>query len=147
MRGYATGANSPPHLKLSWAWACRRSLPPEAHGLTQKTIGLLAGLVLLAAAGCTVRPAWREQLEGIGVRFISARELKGMLDRREGLVLVDARDEVWYRRGHIPGAISIPAEDSPLDAVDVRRPKRLLRPERLPRDRGRPLVFYCGGPT
>ena len=104
-------------------------------------------LVLVAVVGCAGRPAWREPLEGVGIGFISARELKGMLDRRQDLMLVDARDEIWYRRGHIPGAISIPAGDAPVGAVDVRRPKRLLHPERLPADRGRLLVFYCGGPT
>ena len=108
---------------------------------------VLAGVALVAAAGCAERPPWRSQLEGRGIRFISARELKGMLDRGEDLVLVDARDEQWYRAGHIPGAISIPAEDAPLAAVDATRPKRLLHPERLPADRGRLLVFYCGGPT
>jgi hypothetical protein len=109
------------------------------------TLGV--GLVLVAAAGCAVGPHWRSQLEAIGVRFVSARELKGMLDRKEDLVLVDARDEVWYRAGHIPGAISIPAEDSPLSTFDVARPKPLLHPDRLPQDRGRLLVFYCGGTT
>ncbi len=108
---------------------------------------LVAGLFLVMAVACTAPPPWRTQLEAIGIRFISAREVKAMLDRREGLVLVDARDEVWYRAGHIPGAVSIPAEDAPLESVDVNRPKRLLYPERLPEDRGRLLVFYCGGPT
>lgn len=108
---------------------------------------LLAGLLALAGVGCGGRPAWRSQLEGIGIRFISAQELKAMVDRHEDLILIDARDEVWYRAGHLPGAISIPTADAPLDAVDVRRPKPLLHPERLPTDRGRPLVFYCGGPT
>ena len=108
---------------------------------------LLAAVVLASVVSCTPTPAWRGQLEGIGVRFISARELKAMLDRREDFVLIDARDEIWYRAGRIPGAISIPAEDAPLAAVDVSRPKRLLFPERLPQDRGRLLVFYCGGPT
>ena len=98
---------------------------------------LAAGLVLATAANCTPVPPWRGQLEGIGVRFISARELKAMLDRREDFVLIDARDEVWFRAGRIPGAISIPAEDAPLAAVDVNRPKRLLFPERLPQDRRR----------
>ena len=108
---------------------------------------LLTGVALVAAAGCAERPPWRGQLEDRGIRFISARELKGMLDRREDLVVIDARDAVWYRAGHLPGAISIPAEDAPLAAVDATRPKRLLHPERLPADRGRLLVFYCGGPT
>lgn len=107
----------------------------------------LAGLAVVVSLGCAERPGWRHQFEGAGIRFISARDLKAMLDRREDLTLIDARDEVWYREGHIPGAISIPAEDAPLDAVDIARPKRLLHPERLPGDRGRLLVFYCGGPT
>ena len=104
-------------------------------------------LVALVLAGSTPKPAWRAQLEDQGIRFISARELKAMLDLYENLVLVDARDEVWYRAGHIPGAISIPAEDAPLAAVDVSRPKRLAHPERLPSDQGQLLVFYCGGYT
>jgi len=49
-----------------------------------------------------------------------------MMDRSDDFVLVDARDEVHYDRGHIRGAIAIPTEDKPLRAVDVRRPKRLL---------------------
>lgn len=95
---------------------------------------------------CAAPPAWRGQLEALGIRFISATELKERLDRRETLTLVDARDEAWYRAGHIPGAISIPAEDAPLSALDVTRPKRPRFPERLPADRGGLLVFYCGGP-
>lgn len=101
----------------------------------------------VVSAGAEVRPDWRTPLESAGIRFISARELYGMLARGEPLTLVDARDEVHYRRARLPGAISIPAEDLPLRFVDVRRPKRLLHPERLPDDRTRPLVFYCGGPN
>ena len=63
---------------------------------------LIAELALAAAVACTQAPPWQTQLEAIGIRFISARELKVMLDRREDLVLVDARDEVWYQAGHIP---------------------------------------------
>ncbi len=115
--------------------------------MRQKWRVLLGGLLFLPALGCAGRAAWRQQLEDAGIRFISARELKEMLEGREDLVLIDARDEQWYRAAHIPGAISIPAEDAPLETVDVNRPKRLLHPERLPADRGRRLVFYCGGPT
>jgi rhodanese-related sulfurtransferase len=108
---------------------------------------VLVGLLLVIVGACGKAPNWRAQIEGIGIRFISANDLKSMMDRQEQLTLVDARDEVWYRAGHIPGAISIPAEDAPVGAVDVTRPKRLLYPERLPADRDRLMVFYCGGPT
>ena len=102
---------------------------------------------MVAVAGCAREPAWRGQLEEAGIRFISARTLKAMMDRGDRFVLVDARDEPWYGAGHLPGAISIPAEDAPLAAVDIRHPKAVRHPERLPGDRGRLLVFYCGSPT
>ena len=101
----------------------------------------------LLAGGAEVRPDWKAPLERAGIRFISAVELHGMMTAGAPLTLVDARDEVHYRHAHLPGAISIPAEDKPLRFVDVRRPKRLLHPERLPTDRSRQLVFYCGGPN
>ena len=107
----------------------------------------LAAVLLILVSTCAKIPSWRAELERVGIRFISAKELKVMMDRGDDFVLVDARDEVHYDRGHIRGAISIPAEDKPLRDVDVRRPKRLMYPERLPADRDRPLVFYCGGTT
>lgn len=110
------------------------------------TLALVAA-VALVPGGAGARPDWRSPLERAGIGFIAARELKGMMDRGERFVLVDARDEVHYRRGRIPGAVSIPAEDAPLAFVDLARPKRLGHPERLPADRDTLLVFYCGGPN
>ena len=108
---------------------------------------VLAMIALILLPTCAGPPRWQADLQRAGIRFISAKELKAMMDRGDDFVLVDARDEVHYRRGHLPGAISIPAEDRPLRDVDVRTPKRLLWPERLPADRRRQLVFYCGGTT
>lgn len=116
-------------------------------GWRRRAASLLVVLVTLTHGGCAVRPDWRAALEAAGIGFISARELHAMLAGGEPVTVVDARDEVHYRRGHLPGAISIPAEDAPLRLVDLRRPKRLLHPERLPTDRSELLVFYCGGPT
>lgn len=70
-----------------------------------------------------------------------------MIEGRNPVAVVDARDEIHYARGHVPGAISIPAEDRPLRFVDLRRPKRLFYPGRLPADRETLVVFYCGGPN
>jgi rhodanese-related sulfurtransferase len=106
--------------------------------------GVLA-LLGLVTGGVEPRPDWRQPLERAGIRFVTARELHALLVAGAPLTVVDARDEVHYRRGHLPGAVSIPAEDKPLRFVDIRRPKRLLYPERLPADRARLLVFYCGG--
>ncbi|MBI4635640.1 MAG: hypothetical protein HY727_04760 [Candidatus Rokubacteria bacterium] len=114
---------------------------------TRRLAFVLLAVLALAPGGCAHRPDWRGPLEAAGIRFISARELRAMMLGGEPFVLVDARDEVHYQRGHLPGAISIPAEDFPLRFVDIRRPKRLLYPERLPAERDTHLVFYCGGPT
>ena len=111
------------------------------------TVTAVVLMLALLNAGSAIRPDWRTPLEHAGIRFISARELQGMLARGEPLTLIDARDAVHYRRERLPGAISIPVEDAPLRFIDVRRPKRLLHPERLPTDRTRRLVFYCGGPN
>jgi hypothetical protein len=88
-------------------------------------------------------------LEAAGIRFVSAREVRVMLERGDRLTVADARDGVHYRRGrgrHLPAAISAPAEDRSLRVVDIRRPKRLLHPGRLPADCDAPFVLDCGGP-
>jgi len=123
------------------------ALAMRADRLHLLTALALAGVVLTLAPTCAKPPQWRAELERVGIRFVSAKEVKSMLDGGDDFVLVDARDAEHYDRGHIRGALSIPAEDKPLRDVDVRQPKRLLYPERLPADRDRPLVFYCGGTT
>jgi 3-mercaptopyruvate sulfurtransferase SseA len=121
------------------------------HGGISRAVlaGTILLLVMVSAAirASASRPPWYQEVESLGVHVISARELKSMLDRGESMVIIDARDEIHYRNGRLPGALSIPAEDAPLAAVDARRPKRLLHPERLPADRAIRLVFYCGGIT
>jgi 3-mercaptopyruvate sulfurtransferase SseA len=119
--------------------------PPRRGHAPALLLLLLAGI---ATACVTARPPWYGELEAIGIRFMTAaREVKGMMDRGERFLLIDARDEVHYRNGRLPGAISIPTEDAPLRAVDIRRPKRLSSADGLPADRTRRLVFYCGGVT
>jgi hypothetical protein len=48
-------------------------------------------------------------------------------------VLVDARPAIRYKEGHIPGAISIPF------------PKMLDMTEKLPKDKHKLIIYYCGG--
>lgn len=68
---------------------------------------------------------------------ISADQVKAWVDaHRAGKakgVLVDARPAEEYAAGHIPGAISVPADRVKEEAA------------RLPRDKGAPLLIYCRG--
>jgi rhodanese-related sulfurtransferase len=51
---------------------------------------------------------------------------------RNEILLIDARPEVEFRTGHLPGAVSIPVDSLP------------DRMEELPN--GKTLVAYCRGP-
>ncbi len=66
-------------------------------------------------------------------QLISTQELAALSP--ESYVLVDARPAARYDEGHLPNAISIPA--------DAFSKKMNL----LPKDKDKKLIFYCGGPT
>ena len=62
---------------------------------------------------------------------IDLGELRERLDAGEQLVLVEALPEMYWRKGHLPGAINIPHTE-----VDA------LAPALLP-DRNAQIVVYC----
>jgi rhodanese-related sulfurtransferase len=64
----------------------------------------------------------------------TAEDVHAALVGARPAVVVDSRSPQEYEQGHIPGAISIPAERTAAEA------------SRLPRDRATPLIFYCRGP-
>ena len=83
-----------------------------------------AGLWYCATATPPPRPAHNN---------LSPEQLKTLVDRKTPMVLVDTRTEYEFRKGRIPGAISIP-------------PERFAKlGELLPPDKGVHLVFYCRG--
>ncbi len=55
----------------------------------------------------------------------------------DAALVIDARDRFEYDEGHIPGAISLPADEAVTD------PARLQALD----TGGRPLIVYCGGGT
>lgn len=65
---------------------------------------------------------------------VSAEWVKSQIDRGNEMTLVDARPkQAKYDKGHIPTAISIP--DTYFDKFK----------DQLPEDKGKLVVFYCGG--
>lgn len=71
-----------------------------------------------------------------GVTAITPKEMKQLLDGKTDLVLVDSRPAKRYAQSHLPTAISIPVDEFAVKAVEL-----------LPKDKDKPLFFYCGGPT
>ncbi len=67
----------------------------------------------------------------MAVRTISREELKGKLDRGEGVVVVETLGPAYYEDAHLPGAINIPHTE-----VDD------LAPSLLP-DKAARVVGYC----
>jgi rhodanese-related sulfurtransferase len=77
-------------------------------------------------------PAWMK-VKG-NYASVSADYMKKQIDSKADMVIVDSRPKrMKYDKGHMPGAISIP--DSQFDKLKGK----------LPREKGKLLVFYCGG--
>ena len=95
--------------------------------MMRKTFIALAALMLISAA------AWAANT-GINFKVITAEDLKAEMEKGKSRVLVvDARTEEEFGRGHIPGAINVP-------------PSRFTAiAGYLPMDKSVPLVFYCRG--
>jgi rhodanese-related sulfurtransferase len=88
---------------------------------------LFAALAIAAfAVSCTTLPL-------LPVRNVSVDQLKKIIDEKEVLVLVDTRTEYEYRKGRIPGAVSIPPEKFDVLAT------------LLPEDKNVHIIFYCRG--
>ncbi|MET0072230.1 MAG: rhodanese-like domain-containing protein [Candidatus Thiodiazotropha sp.] len=64
---------------------------------------------------------------------VSAEHVKKLIDKSKGATIVDARPARKFKKGHLPGAINIPARQFD-EMVD-----------QLPADKNSPLIFYCGG--
>lgn len=69
----------------------------------------------------------------VPVPTLSATELKAMLDRKDPVVIYDARSRDEYNLSHLPGAQALPMEDLEKEIPSI------------PRDRL--VVLYCHGGT
>ena len=88
-------------------------------------------ILLLLPGLLAVSCATGERSRAVGE--LSAEQLKGMLDRGQGVVVVDNRTEYEYRQGHIPGSISM-------------APHLFVKMGTLlPADKNIEVVFYCRG--
>ncbi len=68
-------------------------------------------------------------------KLIKTEELSKLIAEKTDFVLIDSRPGPRYHEGHIPGAISI---------YDAEFDKNI---DKLPKEKDKLLVFYCGGTT
>lgn len=88
---------------------------------------LLLTLVMIGAATIAL---------AAGVKQVNFAEVKALLEKTPaegGYVLIDARPEIKFFEGHLPGAINIAWQEMK------------DRLGELPKDKKTQLVFYCGG--
>jgi rhodanese-related sulfurtransferase len=90
-----------------------------------RLIGLATIVLVLSACPCGFAAG--------GFAVISTDDLKGFMERKDKMVLIDARTPEEYREAHIVGAINIPEKDFEQAS------------SQLPADKGTLLVFYCNG--
>jgi 3-mercaptopyruvate sulfurtransferase SseA len=65
---------------------------------------------------------------------LSLEEFRVFVEEKKGLIL-DARPELFYRLGHVPGALSLPREDFAKAYAQLKH--------RLEADKSQALVLYC----
>lgn len=61
------------------------------------------------------------------VGTISRQELKAKMDRGDAFTLVEALDEAYYRRSHLPGAVNLPPTKSATSPPGCYPPTRAAR--------------------
>lgn len=66
------------------------------------------------------------------IREVSPSEVKGMVERKDDVVMLDVREPNEWNLGHIPGAVHIPRGTLETKVEQV-----------IPRDRQ--VVLYCAG--
>lgn len=63
--------------------------------------------------------------------IVSAEQVKAKMDGKQKAAVIDVRPSDEYAEAHVPGAVNIPLE--------------LMEKSRLPKDKSKPLIFYCRG--
>ena len=89
----------------------------------------IAAVLLAGIAGIQVSEGAQDAVLGSPKLRIEWAEFKKQYDQQH-VVVVDVRDGAAYEAGHIPGARSIPLDDIPRRAAELKKLKT-------------PIVLYC----
>lgn len=83
------------------------------------------------------------EVERGGYKIITASELKGWIDQKKSMLLVDAvAFEGRYKESHVPGAVQMEFPNEELTSLEEK--KKVVMERLLGPDKDRLIVFYCG---
>lgn len=68
---------------------------------------LLSFTIIILLSGCGNKETDSSE-QGLAYQDIRAEELKGMIDAKEDIILLDVREQYEFDQGHIAGSILIP---------------------------------------
>lgn len=88
----------------------------------------------LYAESLSIEPPAKVPAEKL-IKVDALQKLVAMGEEKGNFAIVDSRPAPKFNEGHIPGALSL---------FDGEFDKNI---EKLPKDKGRQLIFYCGGVT
>jgi thiosulfate/3-mercaptopyruvate sulfurtransferase len=83
----------------------------------------------------------REVASG-GYQLVTTKELKGWIDEKKPILIVDVNSEDSYKKQHIPGAVHIEFPRPVMTSIDDKKKDALIK--LLGPDKNRTIVFYCG---
>ena len=83
-------------------------------------------------AFCTIVFICTPVLADVGYKQITAPEIKQLMEKDAGVLLVMSLSQLEFEFHHIPGSVNIPID-------------KMENSSLLPTDKSSPLIFYCMG--
>ena len=83
------------------------------------------------------------EVERGGYKVITTQELKGWLDQKKDLLIVDTMPGDNFRKQHIPGAVNFEIQRHP-ELTEMSDKMKADFEKLLGPDKNRTIVFYCG---
>jgi len=86
---------------------------------------------------------FEREVERGGYKVVTTQELKGWLDQKKDLLIVDTMPGDSFKKQHIPGAINFEIQRQP-ELTEMSDKMKADFEKLLGPDKDRTIVFYCG---
>ena len=86
---------------------------------------------------------FEREVERGGYKVITTQELKGWIDQKKDMVIVDTMPPDNFRKQHIPGAVNFEIQRHP-ELTEMSDKMKTDFEKLLGPDKDRTIVFYCG---